>query len=123
MLTDRETVRVCSSGVRDTGVKPVTVKMGGSVTLHTDVPETQKYDVIRWRFGQHKTLVAEINRTAGIFNTYDGPDGRFTDRLQLDNQTGSLTIMKTETNHSGLYEVEISSKHTVHKSFNVTVGE
>ncbi|KAF4097286.1 hypothetical protein G5714_021294 [Onychostoma macrolepis] len=31
--------------------------------------------------------------------------------------------MKTETNHSGRYEVEISSKHTIHKSFNVTVGE
>ncbi len=122
-MTDRETVCVCSSGVRDTGVNPVSVMEGGSVTLHTDVPEIQRYDVIRWRFGQQTSPVAEINRTAGIFNTSDGPDGIFRDRLMLNNQTGSLTINTTETNHSGHYEVEISSKHTIHKSFSVTVGE
>ncbi len=122
-MTDRETVCVCSSGVRDTGVNPVSVMEGGSVTLHTDVPEIERYDVIRWRFGQQTSPVAEINRTAGIFNTSDGPDGIFRDRLTLNNQTGSLTINTTETNHSGHYEVEISSKHTIHKSFSVTVGE
>ncbi len=122
-MTDRETVCVCSSGARDTGVNPVSVKVGDSVTLHTDVPEIQRYDVIRWRFGQQTSPVAEINRTAGIFNTSDGPDGIFRDRLTLNNQTGSLTINTTETNHSGHYEVEISSKHTIHKSFSVTVGE
>ncbi len=122
-MTDRETVCVCSSGARDTGVNPVSVMEGDSVTLHTDVPEIQRYDVIRWRFGQQTSPVAEINRTAGIFNTSDGPDGIFRDRLTLNNQTGSLTINTTETNHSGHYEVEISSKHTIHKSFSVTVGE
>ncbi|KAL0161519.1 hypothetical protein M9458_045244, partial [Cirrhinus mrigala] len=78
----------------DTGAKSLSVKVGDSVTLYTDVPEIQKYDAIRFR-----------------------------DRLQLDQQTGSLTIIKTETNHSGRYEVEISSsKHTIHKTFNVTVS-
>ncbi len=122
-MTDRETVCVCSSGARDTGVNPVSVMEGDSVTLRTDVPEIQRYDVIRWRFGQQTSPVAEINRTAGIFNTSDGPDGIFRDRLKLDHQTGSLTINTTETNHSGHYEVEISSKHTIYKSFSVTVSE
>ncbi|KAL0161418.1 hypothetical protein M9458_045143, partial [Cirrhinus mrigala] len=107
----------------DTGAKSLSVKVGDSVTLYNDVSEIQKYDAIRWRFEQHESPVAEINRAAGIFNTSDGPDGRFRDRLQLDQQTGSLTIIKTETNHSGRYEVEISSsKHTIHKTFNVTVS-
>uniref|UniRef100_A0A673JUN3 Immunoglobulin domain-containing protein n=1 Tax=Sinocyclocheilus rhinocerous TaxID=307959 RepID=A0A673JUN3_9TELE len=60
------------------------------------------HDVIQWRFGQQKSLIAEIDRTAGIFNT-------FRRRLWLDNQTGSLTITNTRTTDDGLYEVEISS--------------
>ncbi len=100
---------------------------GDSVPLRTDLTEIQRDDVIRWRFGQQKSLVAEINRTAGIFNTYDDVlDGRFRDRLKLDHQTGSLTITDTRTTDSGLYEAEISStrsKHTIHhtQSFSVTV--
>uniref|UniRef100_A0A8C1V6J2 Ig-like domain-containing protein n=1 Tax=Cyprinus carpio TaxID=7962 RepID=A0A8C1V6J2_CYPCA len=106
--------------------KPVSVMEGDSVTLRTDPTYTQRYDVIQWRFGQQKSLVAEINRTAGIFNIYDGPDGRFRDRLQLDHQTGSLIITNIGTTHSGLYEADIistSSRYTIHhtQSFSVTV--
>uniref|UniRef100_A0A8C1Z200 Immunoglobulin domain-containing protein n=1 Tax=Cyprinus carpio TaxID=7962 RepID=A0A8C1Z200_CYPCA len=121
-MTDRETV--CCSGVRDSGVKSLSVLEGDSVTLNTDVPEIQRDDVIRWRFEQQESPVAEINRTSEIFNTYDGPDERFRDRLKLDHQTGSLIITNTRTTDSGLYEVEISSssKHTIHKSFTVTVS-
>ncbi len=107
-------------------VKSMTVMVGDSVPLRPDPTYIQGYDVIRWRFGQQKSLVAEINRTAGIFNTYDGPDGRFRDRLKLDHQTGSLTITNTRTTDAGLYEAEISSsssRYTTHhtQSFNVTV--
>ncbi len=99
---------------------------GVSVTLRTDVPDIQGSDVMRWRFGQ-QTSPVEINRMDGIFNTYDGPDERFRDRLKLNNQTGSLTITNITTQHAGLYEAEISStrsKHTIHytQSFNVTVS-
>uniref|UniRef100_A0A8C1QM59 Immunoglobulin domain-containing protein n=1 Tax=Cyprinus carpio TaxID=7962 RepID=A0A8C1QM59_CYPCA len=121
-MTDRETV--CCSGVRDSGVKSLSVLEGDSVTLLSGVPEIQRDDVIRWRFEHRKSPVAEINKTAEIFNTFDGPDGRFRDRLKLDHQTGSLTITNTITTDSGLYEVEISSssKHTIHKTFTVTVS-
>ncbi|XP_016396131.1 uncharacterized protein LOC107729909 [Sinocyclocheilus rhinocerous] len=107
-------------------VKSVSVLEGDSVTLNSNINEIQRYDVIRWRFEHQNHPVAEINRKAGIFNTYDGADRRFRDRLQLDCFTGSLTIRNIGTRHSGLYEVDISStdiKHTIHKSFNVTVSD
>ncbi len=103
------------------------VLVGDSVTLPTDPTDIQRVYVIRWRFGQQKSLVAEINRAAEIFNTSDGPDGIFKDRLKLDHLTGSLTIMNTTTTDSGRYEVEISStrrrSNTIHhtQSFSVTV--
>ncbi len=107
-------------------VKTVSVTEGDSVTLRTDPTYIQRVDEIRWRFGQQKSPVAEINRTAGIFKIYDGPDERFRDRLQLDHQTGSLTIKNIRTEHTGLYEAEISrtrSRYTIHhtQSFSVTV--
>ncbi|XP_042567811.1 uncharacterized protein LOC109084643 isoform X1 [Cyprinus carpio] len=114
------------SAVSGTGVKPVSVMVGDSVTLHINVPDIQRYDVILWRFGQQKSPLAEINRKAGIFNTSDGPDGRFRHRLLLDSQTGSLTIESIGTKHSGLYEVDISnssSRYTTHKTFNLTVSD
>ncbi len=98
------------------------MNVGGSVTLHTDLTDIQGYDVIRWRFGQQKSPVAEINRMDEIFNTYDGLEEIFRDRLQLDHQTGSLNITNINIADAGLYEADISSaKHTIHKSFNVTV--
>ncbi|XP_016109894.1 uncharacterized protein [Sinocyclocheilus grahami] len=114
------------SGVSDTGVKSVSVLVGDSVTLNTDVPDTQICDEIQWRFDHQNSPVAEINRIAGIFNTSDGADGRFRHRLQLDYRTGSLTIRFIGNRHSGLYEADITStgiKHTIHKSFNVTVSD
>uniref|UniRef100_A0A9J7ZGY6 Ig-like domain-containing protein n=1 Tax=Cyprinus carpio carpio TaxID=630221 RepID=A0A9J7ZGY6_CYPCA len=107
-------------------VKSLSVMEGDSVTLQTGLTDIQRDAVIRWRFGQQKSLVAEINRKAGIFKTFDGPDERFRDRLHLNNQTGSLNITNITITDSGLYEVEISStssKHTIHKTFTVTVSD
>ncbi|XP_048038304.1 uncharacterized protein LOC125263340 [Megalobrama amblycephala] len=74
-------------------------------------------DVIQWRF--ENTLIAEINVTADRFTVYDDVlDGRFRDRLKLDDQTGSLTITNTRTEHEGDYELQINS---VRKRFFLTV--
>uniref|UniRef100_A0A8C1TA09 Ig-like domain-containing protein n=1 Tax=Cyprinus carpio TaxID=7962 RepID=A0A8C1TA09_CYPCA len=87
-------------------VKSVSVKEGDSVTLQINVTEIQTDDKIEWTFGTKSYLIAKINgKTSKIF---DGPDGRFRDRLKLDHQTGSLIITNTRTTHSGLYEVKIS---------------
>ncbi|XP_067252753.1 uncharacterized protein [Chanodichthys erythropterus] len=64
-------------------------------------------------------LVAKINRELDEISTYDDVlDERFKDRLKLDNQTGSLTIMNTTTTDSGVYEVIIRGSKT---TFSVSV--
>uniref|UniRef100_A0A8C1P9G5 Immunoglobulin domain-containing protein n=1 Tax=Cyprinus carpio TaxID=7962 RepID=A0A8C1P9G5_CYPCA len=103
-------------------VKSVAVKEGDSVTLQINVTEIQTDDKIEWKFGTERNLVAKINgKTSKIF---DGPEGRFRDRLKLDHQTGSLIITNTRTTDSGLYEVKISnsSSEDTHR-FNVTVND
>jgi len=109
---------VCFSGVFAGTDELKSVMEGDSVTLNSSLTEIQKGDVIFWRFGPSR-----IATTNGVKNMiYDGPDGRFRDRLKLDDETGSLTIMNITTNHTGVYEVEISGSNSssTHR-FNVTV--
>ncbi|XP_016097440.1 uncharacterized protein [Sinocyclocheilus grahami] len=101
-------------------VRRISVMKGNSVTLNTDVTEVQKYLLIQWMF--ESTRIAEFNRLTQTISTYDSADGRFRDRLKLD-QTGSLTITNTRTTDSGLYQLTIGGEETKYKSFNVTVYE
>ncbi|XP_065099452.1 uncharacterized protein [Paramisgurnus dabryanus] len=105
-------------------VKSVSVKEGDSLTLHTDFTDTQADDVtIVWTFGPQKSTIAKINREPkgnkiSIFD--DVLDGRFRDRLQLKDQSGDLTITDITTQHTGVYEVEITVRSKIiQKSFNV----
>ncbi len=110
----------CSPGVFgvDTDeVRSISVMEGDSVTLNTDVTETQKYLFIQWMFGS--TRIAEVNRLTQTNSTYDA-DERFRDRLNLD-QTGSLIITHTRTTDSGLYQLNIVSQETSYMRFNLTV--
>ncbi|XP_039525937.1 uncharacterized protein LOC120478211 [Pimephales promelas] len=82
---------------------------GESVTLSSDLTEIKDDDVIQWRFEDYKTetLIAEINVTADRIAVYDDVlDGRFRDRLKLNNQTGSLTITNITTEHAGDYKIK-----------------
>ncbi|XP_016120742.1 natural killer cell receptor 2B4-like, partial [Sinocyclocheilus grahami] len=97
------------------------VMEGDSVTLNTDDTEILEDDDILWKFGVKMSLIAQIRRYPGIFNTSDVPDGRFRDRLKLDNQTGSLTITNTTSEHAGLYKLEISGAKRSSKTFSVYV--
>ncbi|XP_039538338.1 uncharacterized protein LOC120486391 [Pimephales promelas] len=88
-------------------VKGISVEKGDVVSLHNDLTEMKEDDVIQWSFG--KTLIAEINKRFDSIAVYDDVlDGRFRDRLKLDNQTGSLTITNTKTTDSGVYELDIN---------------
>uniref|UniRef100_A0A8C1KKB2 Ig-like domain-containing protein n=1 Tax=Cyprinus carpio TaxID=7962 RepID=A0A8C1KKB2_CYPCA len=99
----------------------VTVTEGDSVTLESGLTEIQKEDIIMWRFGRADTLIAQIDKEDEIFSTSHGDVVGFRDRLKLDHQTGSLTIMNTRTTDSGLYQITIkASKETTHR-FRVTV--
>ncbi|CAM4659841.1 unnamed protein product [Leuciscus chuanchicus] len=99
----------------------VSVMEGDSVTLNTDLTEIPEDEDILWKFGAEKSLIAQISKAAGIFSTYDGPDGRFRDRLKLDNQTGSLTITNTRTEHAGVYQLLQSGAKRSSKTFSVSV--
>ncbi|XP_067270842.1 uncharacterized protein [Pseudorasbora parva] len=101
-----------------TAVKSVSVMEGDSVTLNTDVTELQKYLMIQWTFGSSR--IAEFNRLMQPGFVYDES---FSDRLTLDQQTGSLTITNTRTKDSGLYKLTIFSKDTSFMIFNLTVYE
>ncbi|XP_073721608.1 uncharacterized protein [Misgurnus anguillicaudatus] len=94
---------------------------GDSVTLHTDA-KIEGDDLIEWRFGPQETHIAEFNKEANRISIYDDVfDGRFRDRLQLNNQTGDLTITNITTQHTGLYHMEIRGNRITAYRFNVVV--
>uniref|UniRef100_A0A673MIM2 Ig-like domain-containing protein n=1 Tax=Sinocyclocheilus rhinocerous TaxID=307959 RepID=A0A673MIM2_9TELE len=110
-------VEITSNGVS------VSVMEGDSVTLHTDV-ETNQQEKIKWYF--NNIYIAQITGDLSYICTdvkCEDADERFRDRLQLDNQTGSLTITNTTTTDSGLYKlVVISSNSDSEKIFNTVIG-
>ncbi len=88
--------------------KSVLVKEGDSVTLNSSRTEIMDDDLIQWRF--EKYLIAELNKRGGRMTVYDDVhDGRFRDRLKLDNQTGSLTIANIRMKHAGFYKVKTTT--------------
>ncbi|XP_050960022.1 uncharacterized protein LOC127161354 [Labeo rohita] len=110
-----ETRLLTQSRVTDKGMLPskalkeIPMKEGDSVTLNSDLTEITD-DEIQWKFREENTLIAEINKQADGFTVYDDVlDGRFRDRLKLDNQTGSLTITNTTMKHAGFYKLQINS--------------
>ncbi len=101
-------------------VKSVSVLEGDSVTLESGITEIMDDDLIHWWFGAENTLIAEINVMAGSMTVYDDVlDGRFRDRLKLDDQTGSLTITNTTNQHTGLYKVEL--KDNLNNNFSLII--
>ncbi|XP_050961042.1 uncharacterized protein LOC127162306 [Labeo rohita] len=97
----------------------VSVRKGSSITLNSGLTEMKDDDLIKWRFGNKNMSLAEINKQTDSMTVYDDVlDGRFRDRLKLDNQTGSLTITNTTTEHTGYYKLQINS---VTKYFLLTV--
>ncbi len=108
------------SGAGSDGVS-VSVMEGDSVTLNTDVKINQQ-EKIHWYFNDIR--IAYINGDLSDICTdvqcNEGTE-RFRDRLKLDNQTGSLTIMNTRTTDSGLYKLQIIKGSDSETIFNVTV--
>nr|XP_055072940.1 uncharacterized protein LOC129452888 [Misgurnus anguillicaudatus]XP_055072941.1 uncharacterized protein LOC129452888 [Misgurnus anguillicaudatus] len=101
------------------GVKMILIKKGDSVTLHTDLTDVHSDHVMWWI---SDTVIAEIDGKASIFSIYDA-DGRFGDRLKLNNQTGDLTITNIKSSEAGLYNLEINCiRYTLHKMFILTVS-
>ncbi|XP_052394854.1 SLAM family member 5-like [Carassius gibelio] len=106
-------------GAETNEIQSVSVTEGGSVTLYMNVTKIQKEESMMWKYGAEECIIAEINRKYEIFYTYDVPDGRFRERLKLDNQTGSLTINNITTQHAGVYQLEFSGVRK--QTFSVSV--
>ncbi|XP_050951608.1 uncharacterized protein LOC127154232 isoform X3 [Labeo rohita] len=120
IVTVNEPPLVIDAGEAET--KSVSVKEGYSVTLQTDITELQGDELIVWRFGDEGKLIAKSDIEAKSPPLYENTDERFRDRLQLNDQTGSLTIKNMRNTDSGLYRVKISSsKQMINKKFIVTV--
>uniref|UniRef100_A0A8C1RCJ7 Immunoglobulin domain-containing protein n=1 Tax=Cyprinus carpio TaxID=7962 RepID=A0A8C1RCJ7_CYPCA len=96
----------------------VSVMEGDSVILHTDV-ETNQQGRIRWYF--NGIYIAEISKDASKICTDDQCNKRFSDRLKLDHQTGSLTITNITNTDSGLYQIQIINSRISQKSLIVDV--
>ncbi|KTF94752.1 hypothetical protein cypCar_00041562 [Cyprinus carpio] len=110
------------SGVFSDVVK--SVPEGDSVTLHTDLTDLLKYERILWTFGPGRTRIAQINNVVNKISVYnDVLDGKFRDRLQLDDRSGSLTVTNTTTEDSGLYELQtVGGKEVPPKTFSIIVS-
>ncbi|XP_048067163.1 uncharacterized protein LOC125280573 isoform X1 [Megalobrama amblycephala] len=103
--------------------KKLSILEGNSITLHSDLTEIHKVDLMMWMYGAQKSIIAKLSGKNLMISIYDVDDGRFGDRLQLDNQTGSLTISDIRTKHSGDYQLRIISNETSYKTFSVTVHD
>lgn len=107
-------VYVCS----ETDTKTLPVSQGDSVILPTNLTEVQYEDHIMWLYGN--TLIAELFEK--ITTYYDCEDKRFSNNLQVNNNTGSLTIKNIRKIHSGSYKLLITEgPHQECQGYNVTV--
>ncbi len=101
-------------------VDEISVVEGYQFTLSPSHTEMIVNNVIQWRFVPPNALLAESNKQTNRTAVYDDVlDGRFRDRLKLDNQTGSLTIRDIRTEHTGVFEVQ---NNNVRKSYIFTVN-
>ncbi|XP_026054530.1 uncharacterized protein LOC113040394 [Carassius auratus] len=106
-------------------VKRKSVKEGESVSLDTPGVKNPD-DVITWCFND--SLIAETTGDQTHICEDVQCEERFRDRLELDHQTGSLTITDTRSTDSGEYQLKIRSMRnhytvTSIKSFTVSVTD
>ncbi|XP_058616808.1 uncharacterized protein LOC131530506 [Onychostoma macrolepis] len=102
------------------GMNTVSVTEGDSVTLQTNATNITKQNIriIQWRFGPENTFVViQFNEGAPDIDYFNAE--RFRDRLQMDSQTGSLTISNIRTTDSGLYQLQMIKYIDIY--FNVSV--
>ncbi|XP_067236933.1 uncharacterized protein [Chanodichthys erythropterus] len=97
------------------GVRTRTAKVGEHVTLETHA-EIQSDDLMLWTLGPENRLVVKTDSGGTSISE------RFRDRLEPDNETGSLTIRNIEITDSGHFKLQIiNSERTIFRRFNVTV--
>lgn len=88
--------------------------------LPANFTDHRKEDDVQWLYKEN-TLIARLNRDRE--SKYDCDDGRFRERLRLNNKTGSLTITDVKKIHSGHFKLKINkfSGDMVCRYYKVTV--
>ncbi|XP_051744842.1 uncharacterized protein LOC127509830 isoform X23 [Ctenopharyngodon idella] len=118
--SDYSTFRLFRNIVFDE-VKSVSVMMGEDVTLRVNT-EIQTGDKIFWMFDYENRLVAK-NTEEKCEEESEYSDDRFKDKVDLNDQTGDLTIKTIRTDHTGKYKLKIiRNGKSSFKIFNVTVS-
>ncbi|XP_057182168.1 uncharacterized protein LOC130549047 [Triplophysa rosa] len=101
----------------DPGEVKVSVMEGHSVTLHTDLTELQTaHDEIDWRFGVDGPRIARMINSNPRCDYHE----TFRDRLEINTQTGDLTIKNIRSDDRGVYQLIIGIGNK--KRFKVTVN-
>ncbi|KAL0161156.1 hypothetical protein M9458_044881, partial [Cirrhinus mrigala] len=94
---------------------------GDPIILKSGI-KTRLQENIRWIFND--TLFAEITGDLSKICTdvqCDDGDGRFRERLKVNHQTGSLTIMNITNTNTGCYKLQIIRERIHEKHFSVSV--
>uniref|UniRef100_A0A4W5QWX9 Ig-like domain-containing protein n=1 Tax=Hucho hucho TaxID=62062 RepID=A0A4W5QWX9_9TELE len=102
-------------------VKTLRGREGQTVTLHPGLDKLQSDSKIFWIFGpvSPDLFIVESQVFRGeIITEYKG---RFQGRLQLDRETGSLTVRNLTINDAGLYQLQIVSEQVTYHNFIFTV--
>ncbi|XP_039530368.1 uncharacterized protein LOC120481019 [Pimephales promelas] len=108
-------VSVQQVGGKVEAIETVKVKEGDFLNLHPGLHDVKGDVQILWTFesDSQSTRVAQMHQ-GKIYTHYDK---RLTGRVQLDRETGILTIADIRTNESGLYKavIIVNKKVTVNK--------
>ncbi|XP_048039088.1 uncharacterized protein LOC125263881, partial [Megalobrama amblycephala] len=100
----------------------VIVMEGDSVTLNSDLTEIVNKDTILWMFGPKDSLIAQIGRTDDLTKFLVPNVVAFRGRVQVNKDTGSLTIRNTRIRHSGQYKLTISREQTTDQDIQFVDG-
>lgn len=84
-----------------------TVMEGDVLTLHTGATQLHKNSETIWFYKSDSlaTRIAQMNEE-NVFTHYEN---KLADRLQLDQESGSLTIWNISSSDSGVYEVSLTN--------------
>ncbi|XP_048851448.1 uncharacterized protein LOC125720285 [Brienomyrus brachyistius] len=97
----------------------ITERLGNKVTLHTGVTGLQNDSFIVWTFGTSSPPPTIAKSANGKIES--NMSERFRGRLQLDPQTGSLSITNISTSDSGIYQLQIIKDHILKKEFDLNI--